>query len=86
MVIKSILDWEIQSYANRKNIWNSEKYSFGKIKFFMGIRVNSSIFDSIVLSKLSVDFERLDFKVGPKPDKRGENDINLDTDYHVSSS
>lgn len=58
MAIKSILDWEIQSYANRKNIWNSEKYSFGKIKFFMGIWVNSSIFDSIVLSKLSVDFEK----------------------------
>lgn len=58
MAIKSILDWEIQSYANRKNIWNSEKYSFGKINFFMGIWVNSSIFDSIVLSKLSVDFEK----------------------------
>lgn len=59
MAIKSILDWEIQSYANRKKIYKILKnIRLVKSNFFMGIWVNSSIFDSIVLSKLSVDFEK----------------------------
>lgn len=48
----------------------------------MGIWVNSFV---QVVSRFW-EMNSLDFKVGPKPDKRGENDINLDTDYHVSSS
>lgn len=56
----------------------------------MGIWINGLIFDLIVLSKLIVcrfwEMNSLEFKVGPKPDKRGENDINLDTGNHVSSS